>query len=373
MHRRFMEEYQPHRQVSVDECMILFKGRLGIKQYEKSKPVKFGIKVWMLADSVTGYNYNFEVYCGENGGDENTYPTVGLATRVVLQLTKPLAGEGYTVYTDRFYTSPMLLYSLESRQTYGCGTVMANRKGFPSQLKRDPKDLQHGEMAWLTEEMTDLLATVWQDKKPVYYLSTLHTENADQNVILHNRRGEEIILPAPPCVVDYNQYMGGVDTYDKMTSLDKSRKTYLWCHRLVRKCIVWATYNAYVIEDHFTTLSRQGQRKRDFRSFIIDLTHALIGDFTARRQATPATSDKPTRLQADNHMPAVGEGTDHLCAVCYKKYKWFCERNPRVPYKDVPVKKVKSCFKCTSCDVYLCIKCNSTCWRDYHRKVEYWR
>jgi len=52
--------------VSVDEAMIPFKGRLGIKQYMKDKPVKFGIKVWVLADVVTAYCHNFDVYVGKN-------------------------------------------------------------------------------------------------------------------------------------------------------------------------------------------------------------------------------------------------------------------------------------------------------------------
>lgn len=46
--------------------MIPFKGRLGMKQYMKYKPMKFGIKVWVAADAVTTYCYNFEVYVGKN-------------------------------------------------------------------------------------------------------------------------------------------------------------------------------------------------------------------------------------------------------------------------------------------------------------------
>jgi hypothetical protein len=45
-----MNEYNPHREVSIDEAMIGFSGRLGFKQYVPLKPTKRGIKVWVRAD-----------------------------------------------------------------------------------------------------------------------------------------------------------------------------------------------------------------------------------------------------------------------------------------------------------------------------------
>ena len=62
--RSFKEHYVPHEHILVDEAMIPFKGRLSFKQYMKDKPVKFGIKMWVLADSVTAYCHNFDIYVG---------------------------------------------------------------------------------------------------------------------------------------------------------------------------------------------------------------------------------------------------------------------------------------------------------------------
>ncbi len=44
--------------------MIKFQGRSSLKQYLPNKPVKRGIKVWVLADSQNGYFYNMQVYTG---------------------------------------------------------------------------------------------------------------------------------------------------------------------------------------------------------------------------------------------------------------------------------------------------------------------
>ena len=47
----FQNVYVPGKNLSIDEGLIKFNGRLSFKQYVPKKPNKFGIKVWMLADS----------------------------------------------------------------------------------------------------------------------------------------------------------------------------------------------------------------------------------------------------------------------------------------------------------------------------------
>ena len=51
---RFREEYVPDQEMSIDECMVPFRGRLAFRQYHKDKPIKWGVKVWLLAESKTG-------------------------------------------------------------------------------------------------------------------------------------------------------------------------------------------------------------------------------------------------------------------------------------------------------------------------------
>ncbi len=53
--------YLPKRDVSVDEAMIKFQGRSSLKQYLPMKPVKRGIKVWVLANT-NGYFWNMQVH-----------------------------------------------------------------------------------------------------------------------------------------------------------------------------------------------------------------------------------------------------------------------------------------------------------------------
>ncbi|XP_029656144.1 uncharacterized protein LOC115230047, partial [Octopus sinensis] len=54
--------YLPGKNLSVDEAMICYKGRVHFQQYMPTKPTKLGIKVWEVCESDTGYCVNFDVY-----------------------------------------------------------------------------------------------------------------------------------------------------------------------------------------------------------------------------------------------------------------------------------------------------------------------
>ncbi|MEG7522740.1 MAG: transposase, partial [Chromatiales bacterium] len=65
LNTRFQSVYTPYENVTIDESMIKFKGRLGFRQYMPAKPIKWGIKVWALCESNTGYAYHIQVYTGK--------------------------------------------------------------------------------------------------------------------------------------------------------------------------------------------------------------------------------------------------------------------------------------------------------------------
>ena len=61
--KRFRQMYVPCCDLSIDETMLKFKGR--IKQYIKIKPVKWGLKLFTIAESTTGYVLNLVPYTGK--------------------------------------------------------------------------------------------------------------------------------------------------------------------------------------------------------------------------------------------------------------------------------------------------------------------
>ena len=84
----------PGKNISIDECLIKFNGRLSFKQYMPKKPNKFGIKVWMLADSETYFVPLFQIYLGkqtaENADENDAEGARGLGFKVVDFLGKTL-------------------------------------------------------------------------------------------------------------------------------------------------------------------------------------------------------------------------------------------------------------------------------------------
>ena len=88
--KQFADLYEPHKEVAVDDAMIKFTGRSAVKQYMPMKPIKRGIKVWVLGDSHNGYFHTFQVYTGKKGSREKQ-----LGQRVVKDLTRLLKGKNH--------------------------------------------------------------------------------------------------------------------------------------------------------------------------------------------------------------------------------------------------------------------------------------
>ena len=57
--------YQPECDLSLDESMVKFKGRLAFRQYLPAKPTRWGINQFVLAEAKSGYCLRSVVYSGK--------------------------------------------------------------------------------------------------------------------------------------------------------------------------------------------------------------------------------------------------------------------------------------------------------------------
>ena len=112
--------YCPKKNISIDEGMIAFKGRLSFRHYLPAKPTKYGIKVWMVADASNRYVVNFSVYLGSKGQKRRIH---GLGYDVVMNMARPFLNRNHHVFFDNFFSSPILLEHLLDQQPYTCSTV----------------------------------------------------------------------------------------------------------------------------------------------------------------------------------------------------------------------------------------------------------
>ena len=50
--------------------MAKYSGRCSLKQFIKSKPIRFGIKFRAICNT-EGYLFDFDIYCGKNSNSDN--------------------------------------------------------------------------------------------------------------------------------------------------------------------------------------------------------------------------------------------------------------------------------------------------------------
>lgn len=138
---KFSEYFIPGKNICVDESVVKFKGRVAFITYNPNKPTKWGIKIFVLADSETAYIYNILPYYGSITSENLVRPDLPTSTRIPLHLFQKIIDkiptvEGYHLYTDRYYTSLPLAKELMQMKCHLTGTIQTNRKGVPTTIKK---------------------------------------------------------------------------------------------------------------------------------------------------------------------------------------------------------------------------------------------
>lgn len=346
----FQEFYKPSKEISIDESMILFKGRSSLRQYMPNKPIKRGYKVWVRADE-QGYIDQFQIYTGKVG--ETTEKHLG--ARVVHDLTRSLINKNYLVFFDNYFTSLPLLRTLKSEGIHACGTIRKGRLGIPQDMKPD-KQMVRGEHDWrITHD--NISFTKWVDKRIVTIASNYHDPSLGGTVDRKKRNGEIENISCPQVIKDYNKSMGFVDKADMIKSTyEINRKSKKWWHRIMWHFVDVAIVNSFII-----------YKKRlpnveyvDLKSFRLSVVCGLVGaskDIPKRGRPSgekPVSNFKPNvplerRWDRAAHMPQ--RGNSRRCALCSTR-----------------IEPHRTRWSCSSCEVGLCLNDKKNCFSRYHNK-----
>lgn len=198
----FKAVYRSGENISIDESLIPWNGRLQFKQCNRNKRARFGIKIYKNCESKTGYVYNLIIYTGKDLENLGVSKSIGISGTVVKKLLGDLAGQGRSLYINNWYTSPLLCKQLVDEKTNVCGTVRENRKYMP---KVNTKNMKVDDMKILHTPKIVFLA--WKDKKNVTMLTTMN----NPTIIGTNKQSrltkKEIMKPN--VVISYNNNMGG--------------------------------------------------------------------------------------------------------------------------------------------------------------------
>ena len=129
----------PSFYLEMSQSMNSYSGRCSFTQYIPSKPGKYGIKFWMLSDSMTSYVHRLHAYIGRHDPQAREH---NLGERVVFDLCRGLRGRGINITCDNFFTSMQLLQKLKRDKLTLLRTVAKTDVSF-YQILSPPKDERH--------------------------------------------------------------------------------------------------------------------------------------------------------------------------------------------------------------------------------------
>ncbi|CAB4006204.1 Hypothetical predicted protein [Paramuricea clavata] len=310
------------------------------------KPNKFGIKVWMLADSENYFVPRFQVYLGkqqnaENADENEAEGARGLGFKVVDFLGKPYYNTYRHFYFDNYFSSIPLLEHLLAKKTYACSTLRHNRKYFPADLKKIK--LKRGEMR--TRQNENLVCLAWQDKRLVTILSTNVDPQPEVFGPLDERTGKRKVVPEEvrekPAVISlYNKYMNGVDVNDQYRSYypvgAQSKKWW--------KYLAWFFVNISIVNG-FILQNLQTDRRRRLKhlDFRLVLARQLISTYNGYKKISSAPSgrkkDVPVGRNVKGHSLVKSSERKRACGMCSKAGR-----------KRASGRTFESIYKCEQCN-----------------------
>ena len=324
----FRSIYKPGQNLSPDETMIKFNGRIGLKHYIPRKSAKYGLKCFSLNESETGYTCAWKVSTGSKApsdkiispsvayAEANHPPNLTASGQVVVDLLKGMENKGHVVFMDNWYTSPALVHKLSQLGFGARGTVRYTTQGIPdcANPKKVPRK-RHDPPQFFSK--AGQLCVVWQDaKKRVTVLTNYGNCKTDtKDIRCKTSSSGHRTIQRPAVVNDYNKYMGGSDLAAQLCQYyTHHHRSLKWWKRIffaiLDICLVNATivYNSIPTKRPLTTL--------DFRVQVIkELLSAC-----RTRNVTAHVPDNAS-LSGGHYPGRNKQGKKQNCVVCSTKIK----------------------------------------------------
>ena len=321
--------YKPGRNLSPDETMIKFKGRLGFKQYIPRKSAKWGLKCFSLNESETGYTCAWKVFTGSKATSDkvipasisieyaqsNHPPKLPASGQVVVDLLKGLEKKGHFIFMDNWYTSPALVHKLSQLGFGARGTVRYTSLGIPESANPKKAPMKQGDEPQFYTKAGQL-CVVWQEGKKRVTVLTNYGDCTIDTKEMHCKKSATGLrqIQKPAVVNDYNKYMGGSDLAAQMCQYyTHHHRSLKWWKRvfvtILDICLVNATivYNSIPTKQHLTSL--------DFRVKVVE---ELLS--TWNHNTTPHVKEA-ARLSSGHYPGRNMQGKKRNCVVCSTRTK----------------------------------------------------
>ena len=133
---KFQSICTPRKYLLSDKSLLLRKGRLSWKQSILTKHAQFGFKMYLVNESKSGYIYKSLLYTGKEMTEKLAGDYKYVAKKIVIDLMQNLLDIGHTLFIDNWYSSFELSKLLLSHSTDTVGTICADRKDLPAEVKK---------------------------------------------------------------------------------------------------------------------------------------------------------------------------------------------------------------------------------------------
>ncbi|XP_069692711.1 piggyBac transposable element-derived protein 4-like [Periplaneta americana] len=253
---------------TIDEKLESFRGKCKFRQYLPSKPAKYGIKIFALADAKTFYTLNLEIYAGKQ--PEGPYKVDNSPSAVVKRLVEPISGTGRNVTCDNWFTSvPLAKHLLDSNRLTLVGTIRKNKREIPPSFVQHRSRAQYSSKFAFDDQMT-LVSYVPKKGKTVLLLSTMHYDAAIDS--------ETGVKKKPEINTFYNSTKSGVDVVDALcATYNVGRVSNRWPLTIFYALLNVAGINSLVIYQ-----SNKSERVIR-REFLKRLSEEMVLDHMKRR------------------------------------------------------------------------------------------
>lgn len=308
--------------VTIDEMLESFRGRCGFRQYIKSKPAKYGIKIFAVVDSKMFYTHNMEIYAGKQ--PEGPFNLCNSPASLVKRLVTPIMNTGRNVTMDNWFTSVPLFQDLFNN--YGLtavGTMRKNKREVPTQFitKRE----EYSSLFGFGEANATLVSYVPKKGRIVLLLSNFHQGNT-----IDESSGSK---KKPEIITYYNQTKAGVDVVDEMkATYSVSRTCCRWPLRIFYSLLDIAGINSQIILHENSSIR---QRRRLFlKSLALQLVDEMlkyrltlahlprglktsISKFVTVRNEVQPENEEPARVGRCSYCPRKNDKkTNKKCCKC---------------------------------------------------------
>ncbi|KAK9977037.1 hypothetical protein ABG768_018858 [Culter alburnus] len=332
--------------LSIDEQMVPFKGRSVLKQYIPKKPYKWGYKIFVLCDT-KGLVHSFDVYAGKSDPPPGSQD-IGASGNAL----------STTCCTNRGIPA---LATVRQNRLRGCS--------FSEDKKLKKKGRGTFEEQQAVVDRVEVRAVKWFDNRGVIVASTFASAQPVSFIERWDRKQRrKVSVQCPSIITLYNKFMGGVDALDALIAYYRIRiRSKKYYHRFFFHFVDMVVVNSWLLyRRDCGNMNVPRKKQKDLLAFKLSIAQALCmqgKDLSAKKRGRPLSDVEREFKKKQRRGPTKAIPTQDVRADAVGHWPQIDSVRQRCKF---PKCTGHTSFKCTKCDVHLCLNKKKNCFRAFH-------